>query len=151
MTVIGECVIYVRQSLRRGKIQRVKSRIGNRRFTISPQLEHLKAYLKTWRPNALACCVQQERYSLGSRPGSQAEVSCPPKNLAFRSVFSMISGMATPRCSIKSDHRWQVGRIGLGTRRRRPRWATRTQSRQTNAELQMNLGKFCTLLHGMNK
>jgi len=26
-----------------------------------------------------------------------------------------------------------------------------TQSRQTNAELQMNLGKLCTLMHGMNQ
>ena len=47
-------VIHVRQSVWRGKIQTVKSRKGNRRFAISPQLvEHLRAYLKTWRPNAL--------------------------------------------------------------------------------------------------
>ncbi len=51
---LENAVIHIRQSVWRGKIQTVKSRKGNRRFAISPQLvEHLKAYLKTWRPNAL--------------------------------------------------------------------------------------------------
>lgn len=51
---LENAVIHVRQSVWRGKIQTVKSRKGNRRFAISPQLvEHLRAYLKTWRPNAL--------------------------------------------------------------------------------------------------
>jgi integrase len=32
----------------------VKSRQGNRRFPISPELvDHLRTYLRTWRPNAL--------------------------------------------------------------------------------------------------
>ena len=37
-----------------GEIQTVKSRKGNRRFPISAELvEHLRAYLQTWRPNPL--------------------------------------------------------------------------------------------------
>ena len=50
---LENAVIHVRQSVWRGKIQTVKSRKGNRRFAISSQLvERLRAYLKTWRPNA---------------------------------------------------------------------------------------------------
>ena len=46
-------MIHVRQSVWRGKLQTVKSRKGNRRFPISPELaEHLQTYLRTWRPNA---------------------------------------------------------------------------------------------------
>jgi integrase len=42
----------VNQSVWRGKIQTVKSRKGNRRFPISPELVgHLRAYLRSWRPN----------------------------------------------------------------------------------------------------
>jgi integrase len=51
---IENAVIHVRQSVWRGKLQTVKSRKGNRRFPISPELvNHLKSYLTTWRPNAL--------------------------------------------------------------------------------------------------
>jgi integrase len=47
-------VIYVQQSVWRGQIQTVKSRKGNRRFPISPELvEHLTAYVRSWRPNAM--------------------------------------------------------------------------------------------------
>jgi integrase len=47
-------VIHVRQSVWRGQIQTVKSRKSNRRFPISAELmEHLRAYLQTWRPNNL--------------------------------------------------------------------------------------------------
>ncbi len=51
---LDNAVIYVRQSVWRGQIQTVKSRKGNRRFPISPELvEHLRAFLRAWRPNAL--------------------------------------------------------------------------------------------------
>jgi len=47
-------VIHVRQSVWRGQIQTVKSRKGNRRFPISPELaDHLRSYLRSCRPNAL--------------------------------------------------------------------------------------------------
>lgn len=50
---LENAVIHVRQSVWRGKLQTVKSRKGNRRFPISPELaEHLQTYLRTWRPNA---------------------------------------------------------------------------------------------------
>jgi integrase len=49
---LENAVIQVRQSVWRGKLQTVKSRKGNRRFPISAELvEHLRAYLRTWRPN----------------------------------------------------------------------------------------------------
>lgn len=51
---LENAVIHVRQSVWRGKLQTVKSRKGNRRFPISAQLvEHLRGFLRTWRPNAL--------------------------------------------------------------------------------------------------
>ena len=51
---LKNAVVHVRQSVWRGQIQTVKSRKGNRRFPVSPELvEHLQLYLKTWRPNAL--------------------------------------------------------------------------------------------------
>jgi integrase len=51
---LENAVIHVRQSVWRGRIQTVKSRKGNRRFAISPQLvEHIRGFLRTWRPNAL--------------------------------------------------------------------------------------------------
>ncbi len=46
-------VIYVKQSVWQGQIQTVKSCKGNRRFPISSELaEHLREFLKGWRPNA---------------------------------------------------------------------------------------------------
>ena len=51
---LENAVIYVRQSVWRGQIQTVKSRKGNRRFPISPELAaHLRAYLRGWHPNPL--------------------------------------------------------------------------------------------------
>ena len=51
---LENALIHVRQSVWRGKIQTVKSRNGNRRFAISPQLvEHIRGFLRTWRPNSL--------------------------------------------------------------------------------------------------
>jgi integrase len=51
---LGNALIHVRQSVWRGQIQTVKSRMGNRRFPISSELvEHLREYLLTWRPNPL--------------------------------------------------------------------------------------------------
>jgi len=51
---LENAVIHVGQSVWRGQIQTVKSRKGNRRFPISAELvEHLRAYLQTWRPNPL--------------------------------------------------------------------------------------------------
>jgi integrase len=45
-------VIHVRQSVWRGQIQTVKSRKGNRRFPISPELaDQLRSYLRSWHPN----------------------------------------------------------------------------------------------------
>ena len=50
---LESAVVHVRQSVWRGKLQTVKSRKGNRRFPISPELvDHLRTYLRTWRPNA---------------------------------------------------------------------------------------------------
>ena len=47
-------LLHVHQSVWRGQIQTVKSRKGNRRFPISTELvEHLRAFLRTWRPNSL--------------------------------------------------------------------------------------------------
>jgi integrase len=58
---LDNAVIYVRQSVWRGQIQTVKSRKGNRRFPISAELvEHLRAYLRTWRPNALGLLFATE-------------------------------------------------------------------------------------------
>ena len=51
---LENAVINVCQSVWRGRIQTVKSRKGNRRFPISAALvEHLREYLRTWRPNSL--------------------------------------------------------------------------------------------------
>jgi integrase len=51
---LESAVIHVHQSVWRGKLQTVKSRKGNRRFPISPELvDHLKTQLRTWRPNIL--------------------------------------------------------------------------------------------------
>ncbi len=51
---LENALIYVRQSVWRGRIQTVKSRKGNRRFPISSELVgHLRTYLRTWHPNAL--------------------------------------------------------------------------------------------------
>src|ERR1041385_5051402 len=51
---LDAAVLYVRQSVWRGKLQTVKSRKGNRRFPVSAQLaEHLRAFLSRWRSNGL--------------------------------------------------------------------------------------------------
>jgi integrase len=51
---LGKGIIHVRQSVWRGQLQTVKSRSGNRRFSVSSHLvEHLGTFLRTWRPNPL--------------------------------------------------------------------------------------------------
>jgi integrase len=51
---LENAIVHIRQSVWRGQIQTVKSRKGNRCFAISPELvEHLRCYLRTWRPNPL--------------------------------------------------------------------------------------------------
>lgn len=46
--------IKITQKVWRGKIETVKSKKGNRLCEVSPQLvEHLRGYLRTWRPNRL--------------------------------------------------------------------------------------------------
>jgi len=58
---LENAVIHVRQSVWRGQIQTVKSRKGNRRFPVSPQLvRHLRANLRSWRPNALGLLFATE-------------------------------------------------------------------------------------------
>jgi integrase len=45
-------VIYIRQSVWRGRIQTVKTKKGFRSFEISSELaQHLEGHLKTWHPN----------------------------------------------------------------------------------------------------
>src|SRR5215470_10150011 len=49
---------------------------GNRRFSISAELvEHLRRYLKTWRPNSLGSFCNEDGLAVGSQSGSEAEGS----------------------------------------------------------------------------
>ena len=51
---LGQCLVNVKQSVWRGKIQTPKTANSIRQFAISPKLaSHLRAYLSTWRPNLL--------------------------------------------------------------------------------------------------
>lgn len=51
---LGECLVNIRQSIRRGAVQTPKTANSIRQFSISPKLaSHLRAYLLTWRPNPL--------------------------------------------------------------------------------------------------
>lgn len=51
---LADAVVRVRQSVWHGQVQTVKSLKGNREFAISRELvEHLREYLRTWRPNEL--------------------------------------------------------------------------------------------------
>jgi integrase len=52
--LLDQGAVRITQSLWHSKIQTVKSKKGNRICKISPQLvEHLRGYLRTWRPNRL--------------------------------------------------------------------------------------------------
>ena len=52
--LLDMAAIKVDQKVWHGKIETVKSKKGNRLCEISPQLaEHLRGYLRTWRPNRL--------------------------------------------------------------------------------------------------
>jgi len=51
---LGQCVVNVKQSVWRGKVQTPKTANSIRQFAISPKLaSHLRGYLSTWRPNLL--------------------------------------------------------------------------------------------------
>jgi len=91
-------VIQVRQNVWRGKIQTVKSRKGNRRFPISPELvEHLRGYLQELAAKLAGLLFRnRKRYTVGSQPGSQAKFHPLLKKLGICSVASMLSAMATP-------------------------------------------------------
>jgi integrase len=150
---LENAVIHVRQSVWRGQIQTVKSRKGNRRFPISAGLvERLRAYLRTRRPNSLGLLFARKN-------GTPSDHSLVRK----RKFHPLLKKLGIPQCGFHAFRHgnatlldqigapWQSDRIGQGMPKRKPRWGTRTRSRQTNAELQMNLGTFCTLLHEMNK
>lgn len=150
---LENALIYVRQSVWRGQIQTVKSRKGNRRFPISSELvEHLRAYLRTWHPNALGLLF-------ATKSGTPWDHSMVRK----RKFHPLLKKLGIPQCgfhafrhgnahcSTRSARPWQYGRIGLDTPMRKPRWTTRTRLRQMNAVRQSNLGKFCTLLHVTSK
>jgi integrase len=66
-------VIHVRQSVWRGQLQTVKSRRGNRRFPVSSELvEHLRVFLRSWRPNALGLLAPRLCSLHGrARPGTR--------------------------------------------------------------------------------
>ena len=146
-------VIYVKQSVWQGQIQTVKPCKGNRRFPISSELaEHLREFLKGWRPNDAGLLF-------ATRNGTPWDHGLVRK----RRLHPLLKKLGIPQCGFHafrhgnatllaaSEHRWRFGRIGLVMLTRKPRWATRTLSRQTSAESLTNLGGFCTLLHVTNK
>ena len=135
---LDNAVIYVRQSVWRGQIQTVKSRKGNRRFPISPELvEHLRAFLRAWRP-----------YALGLLFATQNGTPWDHSLVRKRGLHPLLKKLGIAQCGF---HAFRHGNATLLDHMHKPRWTTRTRLRQTNAGLRQSLGEFCALLHGMNK
>lgn len=85
---LDNAVIYVRQSVWRGQIQTVKSRKGNRRFPISAELvEHLRAYLRSWRRKDLGLLFATEN-------GTPWDHSLVRK----RKLHPLLKKLGIPRC-----------------------------------------------------
>ena len=85
---LENAVVHVRQSLWRGRIQTVKSRKGNRRFPISVELvEHLRAFLRTWRPNTMGLLF-------ATRNGTPWDHSLVRK----RSFHPLLKRLGIPQC-----------------------------------------------------
>ncbi len=150
---LDNAVIYVRQSVWRGQIQTVKSKKGNRRFPISPQLvEHLREYLRGWKPNPPGLLFATQ----GGTPWDHSLVH-------KRKFHPLLRKLGIPQCGLhafRHGNATLLDQIGapmavrqnrLGTPTRRRPWTTRTRLRQTSARLQWSLGKFSTLLHAVNK
>lgn len=150
---LENAVVHVRQSVWRGQIQTVKSRNGNRRFPISAELaEGLRVYLNTWRPNSLGLLF-------ATKTGTPWDHSL----VRQRKFHPLLKRLAIPQCGFHAFRHgnatlrdqigapWRSGSTVCGTPRHKPPWATHAQSRPMNAGRQKNLGKFCTLLHKMNK
>jgi len=149
---LENAVIHVQQSVRRGKLQTVKSRRGNRRFSISPELvELLRSYLCTWRPNSLRLLFATQR-------GTPWDHSLVRK----RKFHPLLKKLGIQQCRF---HAFRHGNATLLDQIGAP-MAVR-QNRLGHAEAQTTigythvdmaderriagaLGKFCTLVHGMN-
>jgi integrase len=150
---LENAVIYVRQSVWRGQIQTVKSRKGNRRLPISARLaECLRFYLRTWRPNALGLLF-------ATKMGTPWDHSLVRR----RKFHPLLTRLGIPKCGFHAFRHGKatlMDQIGapmavrqdrLGHSEPQTTMGYTHLSPLMNAQRQMTLGEFCTLLHGMNK
>ena len=80
--------IKVTQKVWHGEIETVKSKKGNRLCEISPQLaEHLRGYLRTWRPNRL-------RLLFATRNGTPWD----PDVVRKRKLYPLLEKLGIERC-----------------------------------------------------
>jgi len=94
---LENALVYVRQSVWRGQIQTVKSRKGNRRFPISPELVgHLRTYLRTWHPNALGLLF-------ATKSGTPWDHSMVRK----RKFHPLLKKLGIPQCGLPCLPAWQ--------------------------------------------
>jgi integrase len=86
--LLDQGAIKITQSVWHGEIQTVKSVKGNRPREISPQLtEHLRNYLRTWRPNVLGLLFATKR-------GTPWDIDTVRK----RNLCPLLERLGIPRC-----------------------------------------------------
>jgi integrase len=86
--LLDTCVIKITQSVWHGKIQTVKSVKGNRICEISPELaEHLRQYLRTWRPN-------KDQLLFASKRGTPWDTDVVRK----RKLYPLLKKLGIERC-----------------------------------------------------
>jgi integrase len=150
---LENAVVHVRHGVWRGQIQTVKSRKGNRRFPISAELvEHLRRYLKTWRPNSLGLLF-------ATKTGAPWDHSLVRK----RKFHLLLKKLGIPQCGF---HAFRHGNATLLDQIGAPMAVRLNRLGHAEAQTTMGythavtaderriadeLGKFCTLLHALNK
>ena len=149
---LENAVIYVRQSVWGGQIQTVKSKKGNRRFPISAQLvEHIRAYLRRGDRTPLAWCLRPRMVRPGTRLGPQAEVSSAAEEAGIPQCgfHAFRHGNATLLDQIGAPMAVRQNRLGHAEAQTTMGYthAVTADERRIAEEL----GKICTLLHGVNK
>ena len=147
--MVGRIPTFVRAC---GKLQTVKSRKGNRRFPISPELvDHLKTYLRTWRPNGLGLL-----FATGN--GTPWDHSLVRK----RKFHPLLRKLGVQQCGF---HAFRHGNATLLDQINAPMAVRLNRLGHAEAQTTMNythavtsderktaddLGKFCTLMNGTN-
>ncbi len=122
--MLDQGAIRITQSVWQGRIQTVKSKKGNRVCEISPQLvEHLRGYLRTWRPNPLSLLF-------ATKNGTPWDID----TLRKRKLYPLLERLGIARCGF---HAFRHGSATLMDQKHVPMATRQNRLGQSDARTTM--------------